>query len=232
MVSTGIVFVGFSLGLLACGSGGNSNSNPGLGGTGGAVTGVPPTCQNPIDVSVLNSASAASFDRRTNYTLSTLTVYVYNPSTGDSISVSADSRDSLHVSSRIDCNGAVDSGRHSESVSVPQVLDSQDRDAQDLTLAVNFANREPKVTSSNEPNAPDSLGLDDLGKGRTLIGAETYVISSAVLTQQGLEIVSETQSAPDRTGNVKLIYVSAVYEDQAAVQPTRPQPSPPGDPHR
>jgi hypothetical protein len=237
VLSTGTAFLGLSLGLMACG-GGNSNSNPGIGGTGAPlVSSVAASCANPIDASLLGAPSDVGFDRRSNYTLTSLTVYVYNPGNGDSFSASASSsRDGFQIDNRNICNGTIQGGRHSEDVSVPESLDSQGN-SQDLTMTIGFGDGQLGGASVAEGNGrDDSSGLSYLGQGQVLIGADKYISSRAFQTAQGLEIRSETQFPVDRTGNRKLIFVSAQYTEQLAPQPQpgrpgRPGPGGPGEHH-
>jgi hypothetical protein len=229
VTSTSLICVGFSLGLLGCGSG-SSSPNPSLGGTGGAVTSIAATCPNRIDASSLNAPATegAGFEKRTNYTLSSLEIYVYDPGTGNSFSASVDSSDHFQVPSHV-CNGTLEGGRHKEVVSVPESLDS--RDSEDLTMTANFSNRQlDGISSSVGKGDEDFLGLDQLGQGPELSGSDRFVSSRAFLSQRGdLEIRSETQYPVDRTGNRKLVFVSAQYEVAVQPAPGRPQPGrPPG----
>jgi hypothetical protein len=226
-----LVFAGFSLGLAGCGSN-DSNSNPGIGGTaGGAVTSIAASCPNPIDGSPLGAAATdAGFDRKTNYTLSSITIYVYNPGTGDSFSASADARDGFQIDSQNICNGTQGNERHPENVTVPESLNS--RDSQDRTFTFEFLNKQLlHASSALTNNGQDSFSLDQRGQGPVLASQDEYVSTRSFVGSHGdLEILSETQFPVDRTGNRKLLFISAEYTSQEAIQPLPGKP--PGRPGR
>ncbi len=226
-----LAFAGFSLGLAGCGSS-NSNPNPGLGGTAGStVTSIPATCPNPIEGSSLGApVSDAGYDQKANYTLSHVTIYVYNPGNGDSFFAKADAKDGFQISSDPHdfCNGTMGNGRHPENVTVPESLNS--RDSEDRTFTFEFANKGlQSATSTLSRDGQDSFALDQLGRGPVLESQDEYVSTRSFVSPNGdLEIRSETQYPVDRTGNRKLLYISAQYTSQQTDQPSPDRPAHPG----
>jgi hypothetical protein len=239
LVSTGVICIGFSLGLLACGSS-NSTSSPGVAGVGGGSADIPASCPN---IALEGTGNNAVTDQKSipdsDFSLSHLTVYVYDPGTGDSFSASADARNGFNATSG--CNQTSEAGRHSETASAPESLDSSRKigpQDQDRVITADFENTKMTLSSSLVPDRSGSFVLDNMGQGRELAGSDKFVTYQFFLTQNGgLKILSTTEMPVDpTTGKRKLLFVAADYQPQGQIQPApqpgRPGPAPqPGGPH-
>jgi hypothetical protein len=219
VVSTGAIFLSFSLGLLACG-GGNSNPAPaGIDETAGSVGAIAARCNNPIRGD--DTGRTAITDPQNipvaDYTLSRMTMYVYDPANGDSFSASADAQEAFNVRMG-DCNQMTEQGRHREkSADVPMTLNaSREGKSGDLSrsITLNFENTAvASAMSSTQPDEADSSIFDHIGRGRELTKPNTYISYQSFLTPHGgIEIRSKMELPVNpSTGQSKLIFTSAEY---------------------
>jgi hypothetical protein len=216
VISTGIAWVGLSASLMACG-GGSSNTNPGLGGSAGQVAAIAPKCPNNIriDEPGRSPVTAEATIPVANYSLSSMSMYVYDPTTGDSFSASANESDRFQVN--VDCNQTTQGGRYSQnSAGLPDSLSSSRKPGpndQERHMTVRFDNEVATGEVVMEPDNSGTFLFDQIGHGRQLTDPNTYMNYQAFLLQDGgVEVRTKMETPPNpATGLIKLVYTSAIY---------------------